>query len=192
MRTRLTPLVLILSLVALGTVPGSPARAAEFTYDFEACEQGWEIKKDGNWKHGPAQPGSSNVSNVMANFFYENSQDRGDTIISKPHAWGGGKGVIKFRARWMFEWFPQEGLTLDRAAFEMSTDGGKTWKPRAGFSFPNDRFPEFSDVEAEFEAPPGEFLMRFVLFSDGSIQAFGIEVDDIVVPTAAPAGVGCG
>ena len=191
MRTRLIPLALILALVSLGTVPGSPARAAEFTYDFEGCEQGWEAKKGGNWVHGAAFPLSTNTSEVMGNVHYQTDNSRGDTLISKPHNWAGGKGKIKMRARWQFEWYPDESLTLDRAALEMSTDGGKSWKPRAGFRFPNANFPDFSDVEVDFDAPAGQFLLRLVVFSDPSVEMFGIEVDDIVVPTSAPDGVAC-
>lgn len=196
MRKRLTPLVLILSLVALGTVPGSPARAAEFTYDFEACEQGWEMKDGSNWAHGSANPGTSNTSNVMSNFLYPEDLDRGDALISKPHNWTGGKGVIKLKARWQFEWFPPEtagaGIaTLDRAALEISTDGGKKWTSREGFGFPNASFPEFDELEVDFTAPAGPLLMRFIVFSDFTITSFGIEIDDVVVPTAAPDGVGC-
>ena len=42
-----------------------------------------------------------------------------------------------------------------------------------------------------FDAPAGEFLLRFVVFSDTSVELYGIEFDDVVVPTAAPAGASC-
>lgn len=124
----------------------------------------------------------------MKNFLYPNSLDRGDTLTSKPHDWAGGKGIIKLRARWLFEWYPDETLTLDRAVLEMSVDGGKTWKARQGFRVPQ---PEFTNVSVPFEAPAGQFLLRFVVFSDSSVQAYGIEIDDITIPTSAPAGSSC-
>lgn len=191
MRTRLALAALLTALLALGSLPGAPARAAEFKYDFEACEQGWTAKKDGNWIHGPSNPGTSNTSNVMSNVLYHTDESRGDTLISKAHTWGGGKGVINLRARWQFEWYPDESLTLDRAALEISTDDGKNWKSRQGFRFPNTGFPEFSDVEVPFDAPAGQFLLRFILYSDTSVEMFGIEIDDLVVPTAAPDGAAC-
>ena len=188
MRMRLALTALIAALIGLGALPGLPARAAEFKYDFEGCQQGWEPKKGSNWTHGPTTLPSSNASSVMKNFLYPNSEDRGDTLTSKPHAWGGGKGVIKLRARWIFEWYYDETLSLDRAVLEMSVDGGKTWKAKQGFRAPQ---PEFTDLEVKFDAPAGEFLLRFAIFSDGSVQHYGIEIDDIVVPTAAPAGSSC-
>lgn len=195
MRMRLALVALITALIGLGAVPASPARAAEFKYDFEGCQQGWEAKKGSNWAHGRANPGSSNTSKVMSNFLYPEDLDRGDALVSKSHDWKGGKGIIKLKARWQFEWFPPETAaaltTLDRASFEISTDGGKKWIPRAGFGFPNPKFPEFDDVKVEFTAPAGPLLLRVILFSDFSITSFGIEIDDLVVPTAAPAGTSC-
>lgn len=186
---------LLTALLGLGAVPGSPARAAEVKYDFEACAQGWEAKEGGNWVQGGALPGSSNTTNVMSNVLYPEDEERGDTLISKPHNWAGGKGKIKLRARWQFEWYPPEAsaavTTLDRAALEISTDGGKKWKSRAGFGLPNASFPEFDNLEVEFDAPAGQVLFRFVQFSDAYLTSFGIEIDDIVIPTAAPDGIGC-
>ena len=195
MRTRVALAALVTILVSLGALPGAPARAAEVKYDFEGCTQGWELKKGGNWVHGAAHPGTSNTTNVLSNVLYPENIDRGDTVVSKPHVWAGGKGVIKLRARWLFEWYPPEAsaalTTSDRAALEISTDGGKTWKSRHGFGFPNAAFPEFEDVEVPFEAPAGAFQLRVVLFSDAYLTTFGIEIDDIVVPTAAPDGASC-
>ena len=196
MRMRSAFVALITALVALGALPGAPARAAEVKYDFEKCAQGWDIKKGGQWTRGRANPGSSNVSQVMGNTLYAESQERGDTITSQPHNWAGGKGKIKLRARWQFEWFPNEtggaGIsTLDKAVLELSSDGGKKWKPVKAFSFPNASFPEFSDVEAPFDAPAGQFQLRFALYSDFSITSFGIEIDDVVVPATAPDGAAC-
>ena len=188
MRTRMAIAALITALLALGALPWAPARAAEFTYDFEGCQQGWEAKKGGNWTHGTTTLPSSNASSVMKNFLYPNDESRGDTLTSKPHNWGGGKGVIKLRARWIFEWYPDESLTLDRAALEISVDGGKTWKSRQGFRMPN---PEFTDIEVPFDAPAGQFQLRFIIFSDTSVQHYGIEIDDLVVPTGAPDGTSC-
>ena len=189
MRMRLALVALITALLTLGALPGAPARAAEFKYDFEGCQQGWEPRaKASNWTHGHTELPSSNTTNVMKNFLYNTDESRGDTLTSQAHAWGGGKGVIKLRARWLFEWYPEESLTLDRAALEISTDGGKTWKSRQGFRVPQ---PEFTDLEVEFTAPAGEFMLRFVVFSDPSVELYGIEIDDITVPTAAPAGASC-
>lgn len=188
MRMRMALGALVTSLLVLGAVPGAPARAAEFTYDFEGCQQGWEPKKGGNWTHGPTTLPSSNTTSVVKNFHYQTDNSRGDTLTSKPHAWGGGKGVIKLSARWLFEWYPDESLTLDRAVLEMSVDAGKTWKPRQGFRVPQ---PEFTDIEVPFDAPAGEFLLRFVVFSDPSVELYGIEIDNVTVPTAAPAGSSC-
>ena len=195
MRTRLALGALLTALIAFGALPGTPARAAEVKYDFEACEQGWTAKKGGNWVHGGTMPGSSNTSNVMSNVLYPDGEERGDTLISKPHNWPGGKGKLKLRARWQFEYYPPEAAaaltTLDRAALEVSTDGGQKWRSRAGFGAPNASFPEFDDLEVEIDAPAGPVLFRFVQFSDGNTPGFGIEVDDIVIPTAAPDGIGC-
>ena len=182
--------------LGLGALPGSPARAAEVKYDFEGCAQGWEAKKGGNWVHGGTMPGTTNTTNVMSNVLYPEDEERGDTLVSKPHNWGGGKGKITLRARWQFEWFPPEGepagiSTLDRVALEISTDGGQKWKSRAGFGFPNASFPEFDDLEVEFDAPAGPIQFRFIQFSDFTVTSFGIEIDDIVIPTAAPDGIGC-
>jgi len=41
------------------------------------------------------------------------------------------------------------------------------------------------------DAPAGPLLFRFVIFSDETVEMFGLEVDDIVIPTAAPDGIGC-
>lgn len=195
MRKRITLTSLLAAFVVLAGVPAMPAKAAETKYDFEKCEQGWTAKKGGNWKRTSSHPGSSNTTPAMSNFIYQADHDRGDTLISKEHQWPGGKKKIKLRARWQFEWFPPETgptiATLDRAALETSTDGGKTWKSRIGFSLANPAFPEFSNVEAEVDLPAGPVLFRFVLFSDFSIEMFGIEVDDVVIPTSAPDGIGC-
>ena len=126
MRTRLAIAAFLVSLLAFGSLPALPVRAAEFTYDFEGCAQGWEPKKGGKWEHGTTTLPSSNTTSVMKNIQYNTDESRGDTLVSKPHAWGGGKGIIKLRARWIFEWYPDESLTLDRAVLEMSVDGGKT------------------------------------------------------------------
>jgi len=179
---------LITAFLTLGALPGAPARAAEFKYDFEGCQQGWEAKKGSNWTHGSTAVPSSNPTSVIKNFHYQTDQSRGDALVSKPHDWAGGKGVIKLRARWLFEWYPDESLTLDRAVLEMSSDGGKTWKARQGFRVPQ---PEFTNISVPFDAPAGQFLLRFVVFSDTSVELYGIEIDDITMPTAAPAGTSC-
>src|SRR5688500_11730813 len=83
MRTRIAIAALITALLALGALPWAPARAAEFTYDFEGCQQGWEAKKGGNWTHGTTTLPSSNASSVMKNFLYPNDESRGDTLTSK-------------------------------------------------------------------------------------------------------------
>jgi hypothetical protein len=191
MRMRILLATLLAAVVGFGTLPGLPARAAETKYDFEKCQQGWEAKKGSNWTRSKDHPGSSNTTQAMSNVLYHTDESRGDTLVSKPHVWPGGKAKVKFRARWQFEWYPDESLTLDRAAFEVSTDGGKSWKSRAGFRFPNANFPEFSNVEVDVDAPAGPVMFRFVLFSDTSVEMFGLEVDDISIPTAAPDGIGC-
>ena len=189
MRMRMALGALVTALLVLGLLPGAPVRAAEFTYDFEGCQQGWEPKAKGSkWTHGHTEVPSSNTTDVVKNIQYNNSEARGDTLTSKPHAWGGGKGVIKLRARWLFEWYPDESLTLDRAVLEMSTDAGQTWKPRQGFRVPQ---PEFTDIEVPFDAPAGAFMLRFVVYSDTSVELYGIEIDDVTVPTAAPDGTAC-
>ena len=189
MRTRLVLAATLTALMALGALPSSPAKAAEFTYDFEGCQQGWEPKAKGSkWAHGPTELPSSNATTVMKNILYNTDESRGDTLTSKPHTWGGGKGVIKLRARWLFEWYPDESLTLDRAGLEISVDGGKTWKPRQAFRVPQ---PEFTDIEVPFDAPAGQFQLRFVVYSDPSVELYGIEIDDVTVPTAAPEGTSC-
>lgn len=186
---RMAVAALITALLGLGVLPGLPARAAEFKYDFEGCQQGWEPKAKGsNWTNGPTELPSTNTSNVMKNVLYNSGEARGDTLTSKPHTWGGGKGVIKLRARWLFEWYPDESLTLDRAVLEISVDGGKTWKPRQGFRTPQ---PEFTDIQVPFDAPAGQFQLRFVIYSDTSAELYGIEIDDVIVPTAAPEGTSC-
>ena len=189
MRTRLVLAALLTALMALGALPSSPARAAEFTYDFEGCTQGWEPKpKDTKWAHGPTELPSSNTTSVMKNILYNNNESRGDTLTSKPHAWAGGKGVIKVRARWLIEWYPDPSLGGDRASLEMSVDGGKTWKPRHSFVIIE---PEFAEVEIPFDAPAGSFQLRFVVYSDPNLELYGIEIDDVTVPTAAPEGTSC-
>lgn len=189
MRARLALAGLLAGFLALGALPGLPARAAEFKYDFEGCQQGWEPQAKGSkWTHGPTDLPGTNATSVMQNVLYNNSEARGDTLTSKPHAWGGGKGVIKLRARWLIEYYPDPSLGGDRAALEMSVDGGKTWKPRHQFVAAS---PEFTDVEVPFDAPAGSFQIRFVVYSDTSAEFYGIEVDDVTVPTAAPEGTSC-
>ena len=189
MRTRMALGALITALLTLGLVPGIPARAAEFTYDFEGCAQGWEPKAKGSkWVHGPTEVPSTNGTTVMKNILYNNDEARGDTLTSKPHAWGGGKGVIKVSARWLIEAYPDPTLGGDRASLEMSTDGGNKWKPRHTFILLG---PEFSEIEIPFDAPAGTFQLRMVMYSDPNLETYGIEIDDLVVPTAAPDGVAC-
>ena len=191
MRTRIALTALLAAIVLMAGTPAMPVRAAETKYDFAKCEQGWKASKGSNWVRSTSHPGSSNTTPAMSNFHYQTDQSRGDTLVSKAHNWPGGKAKVKFRARWQFEWYPDETLTLDRGAFEVSSDGGKSWKPRAGFRFPNSAFPEFNTVEVDVDAPAGPLLFRFVIFSDDTVELFGLEVDDIVIPTAAPDGIGC-
>ena len=189
MRMRMALGALITTLLVLGLLPTAPVRAAEFTYDFEGCQQGWEPKAKGSkWVHGPTELPSTNTSSVMKNILYNNNETRGDTLTSKPHTWGGGKGVIKVSARWLIEWYPDPTLGGDRSTLELSVDGGKTWKPRHTFTFIG---PEFSEVEVPFDAPAGSFQLRFVAYSDPNLETYGIEIDNVTVPTGAPEGVAC-
>lgn len=189
MRARLALAALVTALLTLGLLPGLPARAAEFKYDFEGCQQGWQpMAKGSNWAHGPTEVPSSNTTSVMKNILYNNDESRGDTLTSQPHAWTGGKGVIKVSARWLIEAYPDPTLGGDRAALETSVDGGKKWKSRHAFTLLG---PEFTEIEVPFDAPAGQILFRFVMYSDPNLETYGIEIDDVTVPTAAPAGSSC-
>jgi len=193
MRTRIALTALLAAIVVFAGSPAMPARAAETKYDFEKCEQGWKAKA--GWERSDLTEGSTNSGQVMAYNLYDDGLERGEAVTSAVHQWPGGKKKVTFKARWQFEYYPPEPsgqlTTLDRGAFETSTDGGKTWKSRSGFGLTNSSFPEFNAVVAEFDAPAGAIQFRFVIYSDGNTPGFGLQVDDIAIPTASPDGIGC-
>ncbi len=193
MRTRIAFLSMIAALLVVAGSPAMPARAAETKYDFEKCEQGWKAKA--GWERSDVTRGKHErrPGDGLQPLRRGLGPGRSRHVGSPPMA--GRQEKVTFKARWQFEYYPPEpsGLlvTLDRGAFETSTDGGKTWKSRVGFGLPNPTFPEFDEVEAEFDAPAGPIQFRFIIYSDGTLTSFGLQVDDIAIPTAAPDGIAC-
>jgi hypothetical protein len=193
MNKRLRHLVLLSAVVlGLSLLPTGGATAAASTiYDFEACAQGWEpsVPATGahTWLRTPLGDGSD-----WAYSYPLYDGDQPTSITSGNHEWGGGKMTLTYSVRWSFE-HPQTGI--DTAKLEWTSDTAaktKNWKKIQVFGdVTNKEFPNYTKYKSTFDAPKGIVRLRFTMMGDAYMAGAGIQVDNIVVPTAAPKGAAC-
>ena len=181
----LVALLLVAGIAAAPLVPADAAPAV--TYDFEKCAQGWTPSAAATWQRLPLL-GEGN-SYAVAYPFY--GGDSTDSITSPEHAWGGGPVKLTYSVRWHFE-DPATGI--DAFKLEWTNDPkGKKWTRLKMFSgATNGGFPSFLKDSVTFNAPPGPFKIRFAMASDQLVAGVGPQVDNVVVPSAAPKAAACG
>ena len=158
-------------------------------FGFETDEEGWtvDIASPGvpptTWSR--TTPGRASESSFGAVRY----GDLADTsLTSPPLAVPGGEVVLSW-----WNAFDLEGGGYDEVEVSVSTDGGETFEVLDVLGGQNVGYPEFSREEATFDAPAGEVVVRFLLYSDEICSGMGgpacartdgyegIRVDDIAL-----------
>ncbi len=168
-----------------------------FSADFEAGDGGFTVggsNPSWEWGQPTSGPGGAHSGqNAWATNLAGNYNDGENSYIISPEIdlsafateGGGGGGGGSIIVSW-WQWLQTEQC-CDFGSVEVSNDGGGTWTPVFGpiDGQVNNQWTKYT-VYLDSTYAVSNFMLRFVLTSDGSVVAAGFYVDDVGVGAAVP------
>jgi hypothetical protein len=171
------------------------AQETEFTYDFEACDQGWTVES--NSAGGPlastwerSDPGNGSEEGMAFRLAADPVGAQDEALISPAHTVPGGETTVSYFLNHDIE------ADFDFLTVDWSSDGGETWsEPLKTYTGASEGSPEFVEDSATFTAPAGPIQIRFHYvsddFTDPPLPGPEMAVDDVTIPGPGAAEAAC-
>ncbi len=172
---------------------GSLAPAANTTYTFEECDEGWKAVENSG-APTPTSKWHRDSPGDLSGFAMYNGppyagSDSEELLTSPAHKWKGGKVTLSYSIKYNYE--PEGTRATEEGIHVEWSRNGRLWKRVAFHGETNAGYPAFEQQTVKFKAPKGKVFIRFKVLSDALVEFAGGAVDNVTINAKKPSSAKC-